>query len=186
MKKKSIYLFAMLLFTLFSCNTEKSNYQNKIIEYLETNDYTGVRTDLKIKFLEYQISEVLVSDSINILEDLYKEEYEKRLKSVQHTVDIRQKNVDKYSEKQKDIVYKTLLADAKNLLKSAKEDLESVKSWKPEYLNRYDGRDPKEIIAQCIKAKLSYINPKLSNARQEIDVTFTFSPDGQKIYNFIR
>ncbi|NDV66913.1 hypothetical protein [Bacteroides sp. 224] len=185
MKRISFYLFVLLVFTTSGCSSQNSSCQKTIIDYLETNDQTGIRTDLQIKFLEMAVSDILVSDSIAILEKQYQEEYEKKLESAQKSVDHWQQSVDKHEKKKSDLVYKMLLAELTEKLDNAKSTLEEVKSWRPDYLDRYAGRDKNELISKSVKCKLSFQNPKLTT-RQELDATFIFSPDEKNIYEFIR
>ncbi|MDH6356239.1 hypothetical protein [Parabacteroides sp. PF5-9] len=185
MKRISFYLFAILAFTASGCSSQNSNYQKVIIDYLETNDQTGIRTDLQIKFIEIDVSDILVSDSIAILEKQYQTEYEKKLESAQKSIDHWQQSVDKHEEKKSDLVHKMLLAESTEKLDNAKSTLEEIKSWRPDYLDRYTDKDKNEVLAKSVKCKLSFQNPKLTT-RQELDATFIFSPDGQSIHEFIR
>ncbi|MDH6354671.1 hypothetical protein M2132_001000 [Dysgonomonas sp. PH5-45] len=182
---RKILLFVIPILALNGCHSQNSVLENTIIDYLETDSKSGIRTDLKIKFVESEVSDILVSDSISILEKHYQEEYEKKLESAQKNVDHWQQSVAKHEKKKSDIVHKMLLAESTEKLNNAKSTLEEVKSWRPDYLGRYAGRDKNELIAKSVKCKLSFQNPKLSS-RQELDATFIFSPDGQKIHEFIR
>lgn len=182
---RKILLFVISILALNGCHSQNSVLEKAIIDYLETDSKSGIRTDLKIKFIESEIFDIFVSDSIAILEKQYQEEYEKKLESAQKSVDHWQQSVDKHEKKKSDIVHKMLLAESTEKLDNAKSTLEEIKSWRPNYLDRYAERDKNELIAKSVKCKLSFQNPKLSS-RQELDATFIFSPDGQKIHEFIR
>lgn len=68
--KNILYILSLILFL-------SSNYSNAqeqlIIDYLETSS-GGVKTDLKIKITNIEVSEITVADSIAILEEKYKKE----------------------------------------------------------------------------------------------------------------
>lgn len=185
MKKISFLFFAVFIFSLSGCNSQDNKYQDTIIEYLETNDQTGIRTDLKIKFLEKIISDIFVSDSIAILEKQYQTEFDKKLKTAQNSVNHWQQSVDKHEAKKGDIVHKMLLVESTEKLNNAKSVLEEVQNWRPDYLDRYSGRDKNELIARSVKSKISFQNPKLS-IRQEMDAIFILSPDGSEVYHYTR
>ncbi|NDV96899.1 hypothetical protein D0T84_18590 [Dysgonomonas sp. 521] len=182
---RKILLFVISILALNGCHSQNSVLEKIIIDYLETDSKSGIRTDLKIRFFESEVSDILVSDSIAILEKQYQEEYEKKLESAQKSVDHWQQSVDKHEKKKSDLVHKMLLAESTEKLDNAKLTLEEIKSWRPDYLDRYTDKDKNEILAKSVKCKLSFQNPKLTT-RQELDATFIFSPDGQNIHEFIR
>ncbi|NDW11825.1 hypothetical protein D0T50_02850 [Bacteroides sp. 214] len=182
---RKIALFIFSIFALNGCHSQNSVLEKTIIDYLETDSKSGIRTDLQIKFIEMKISDILVSDSITILEKQYQKEFEKKLESAQKSIDHWQQSIDKHEKKKSDLVHKMLLAESTEKLDNAKSTLEEIKSWRPDYLDRYTDTDKNEVLAKSVKCKLSFQNPKLTT-RQELDATFIFSPDGESIHEFIR
>jgi hypothetical protein len=173
-----ICTFIAIVLLCISCS-KQSEYERVITEALEVTN--GTRTDLQIKYSKLEVSNVSIADSIAILKERFEKERSdlltKREQEVQRYKDQIAGIEEKSSQDVADYVilkmYKTNLADAEVSLQKAKD-------WKPDYLNRYDSRNPSEVIAKKANATLSFFNPKLQT-RQEMSPLFILSPDGKKV-----
>ncbi len=169
MKRK--LLFSLIATTLFSCSGYK-DYEKLIADWAETNAFQGVRTDLKIKFIESSISDIHVADSIAILKKQFQEEQAKKIEEAK-------KMVSGYQQ----------LSEVSSLynseLRRAETELREAESWHPDYLDRYAGHNPNEVIAKKVSCKMSYQEPKLTT-RQEKQGTFILSVDEKRVIKMIR
>lgn len=183
---KKIYMLCFASCVLFGCNSQNSIYEKAITDFMENNAFRGVRTDLKIKFHDnITVSDISVADSIAILQKRYEEELSRKIESAQKVVSIRENSITEQEGKGDDIVAKALVGRFSKDLEKAKRELEKAKSWKPDYLNLYTGRNADEIIAKKATCKLSFQDPALS-ARQEVDGVFILSSDGSKAYKALK
>jgi hypothetical protein len=184
---KTFYLLCLVSFLLYGCsNQNNSAYQKVIVDFLENNAYKGVRTDLQIKFMDdIVVSDISVADSVTILQQQYEKELAKKVESAQKSVTHYENTIKKQQSKGNDIVAKALIGSFSKNLEKAKDDLDKAKSWKPGYLNRYDGKSPSEIIAKKATCRVSFLNPSLST-RQEVNAIFILSSDGSKVHYSIK
>lgn len=152
MKKK--HFCVVLLLALCSCNSNKI-YKETIVKALETDSYTGVRTDLQIKFIEFSTSEIIVADSIAIL----KEENDKIEKDIK-TLNNQKTDIFSHSIK--------------------KETLEEKLKNNENELNRYKSRNDKDVIGIKVNCRFSYKESEVS-AKKEMEKELILSPDGKSI-----
>lgn len=75
---KKIIAIAFLPFVILSCSAQ-SEYEKPIREYLERQN--GVKTDLEIEFLEMNVSDISVADSIAIIQEYFEVEKAKKIES---------------------------------------------------------------------------------------------------------
>lgn len=180
---KKLYFLILLLLVWLSCSSP-SNYEKAIIDYLET-DKKGVKTDLQIKFLFIDVSDITVADSISILQDQFEIKKAKKIESAQKNIAHWQESIEKQKGKKNQLVAKAVISNFSEKLAQVEKDLKEVQAWTPDYLNRYDSRNSSEILAKKADCKFSFFNPKLQ-ARQELTALFILSADGEKCNNMIK
>lgn len=156
MKKYYLYnIIAILL--LCSCGGNGKIYKDTIVTAFETNPHTEVRTDLKIKFIEFSNSDITVSDSITILEE---------------QINKIQKDIETLREKKSNSIF-----SSKGKEKRLKDKLQINENK----LREYKEVNYKDVIAIKINCKFSYQEFDVS-ARKETKKELILSPDGRKIY----
>lgn len=180
---KKLYFLILLPLVWLSCSSP-SNYEKAIIDYLETNK-KGVKTDLQIKFLFIDVSDITVADSISILQDQFEIKKAKKIESAQKNIAHWQESIEKQKGKKNQLVAKAVISNFSEKLAQAEKDLKEAQAWTPDYLNRYDSRNSSEILAKKANCKFSFFNPKLQ-ARQELTALFILSADGEKCNNMIK
>ena len=179
MKKNIIGISLIIAF--LSCSSQ-SESEKAITAFLQTKD--GVTTDLKIEFIDVNISDVTVLDSISIMEKDSEIQKQQRIKKAEKDFTHWQKTIDEHKSKN------TRIGDsfAKNYnknLEKAKADLEAANNWKADNLTKYNSRDEKEVLIKKAETKFSFFNPRLQT-RQEMQVLFILSPDGKECYTMIK
>lgn len=177
-----IYL-VLLSFILFSC-TSQSKYEEVIKNYLET-DKKGVKTDLQIEFISMDISDITVSDSIAILQNQFKAEKANKIETIQGSINrLSEKTNTKIGEKA-NAVNNALVTRWQKDIHKLEEELLIVKDSKAIFLNKYDSRNPLDLLAKKADCTFSFFNPKLQT-RQEIKALFILSNDGTQCNNMIK
>lgn len=178
-----IYSFIFIVLVCASCS-KRSEYERVITEALEITN--GTRTDLQIKYSKLEVSDVTVGDSIAILQEYFEAEKEKKIRSAEKDVGRKEGAIAEQREKLEKaksgadgVVANVLIKQWERELIDLKERLEKAKDWKPDYLNRYNSRNPSEVIAKKANTTLSFFNPKLQT-RQEMSALFILSSDGKK------
>jgi methyl coenzyme M reductase subunit C-like uncharacterized protein (methanogenesis marker protein 7) len=185
--KTKIILSVFALTAFCNCSGYK-DYEKLIVDWAETNVYPGVRTDLKIKFIESSISEIHVSDSIAILKKKFQEEHSKKVEDAKKLVELNQKAVDEQKAKKANgdnIVAPVLVKSFTKNLEQSKEELSEAEIWHPDYLDKYNGRNPDEMIAKKAVCKFSYQEPKLTT-RQERTGIFVLTSDGKRVIKMVK
>lgn len=184
-------LFYTCIFTisLLSCSSKPSDYEKTITDYLETRN--GVKTDLQIKYLKLDVSDISVGDSISILNENFEIEKRKKIQSIEQTIKHKEKAIAEQNEKlatAKDddkVVAKSLISMWEKELQKEKEYLDETQKWKPDYLNKYTNRNPSDILAKKVDITISYFNPRLQ-IRQEMSMLTILSLDGKQCYGTIK
>ncbi|NDV59103.1 hypothetical protein [Bacteroides sp. 519] len=180
MKKYILFLFFPFV---ISCSTTQSEYEKVIADYLQTEN--GIKTDLKIEFLEMKVSDITVADSIAILQERFEAERAKKIESAEKSIKHWQESIEKQKGKKNQLVAKALISNSTEKLEIAKTELKKAQEWKPDYLNRYESRNPSDILAQKVESRFSFQNPKLQ-VRQEMNALFILSADGKQCNKMIK
>lgn len=175
MKRLFTPLFSIAL--LCSCSSPQSEQEKLITDFLETND--GVKTDLQIKYSKFEISNILVSDSIAIFKAQFEAERAKKIESIESTISNKENSIAEQRGKKNKVVANTLIKMWENELTKEKRYLEEAKNWKPSYLNKYDSRNESEVLVQKVDITFSYFNPKLQ-VEQEMSAYVILSADGKQ------
>lgn len=182
--KQILLPIALVLFAT-SCAETDNVYKNTVIDYLQTEN--GIKTDFKIKFTKFELSDITVADSIKILQEKYQTEKQKKIESAQQSVFHWENAIEKQQKKGNDLVAKTLVSRYQKDLENAKSELEKVENWKADYVDRYNGRSSNEVLSKQVDTYFSFQNPKLAQpVRQEIEAMFLLSPDGTQCYKMIK
>lgn len=188
-------LFYILSLILFSCSDYSNAQEQLIIDYLETSS-GGVKTDLKIKITNLEVSDITVADSIAILEEKYKKEKLSKINVAESKIAGAKKSVDEITTKIDTNDASTLNRKADKLsdetlkkillreLNEKEENLKEVQDWQPKYLNKYTGREKNELLVKKAITTFSYFNPKL-NTRQERTETFVLSKYGSEVLGIL-
>lgn len=178
-------LYSLILFPLvwFSCSSP-SNYEKAIIYYLQT-DKKGIKTDLQIKFLSIDVSDITVSDSIVIVQKQFEVEKAKKIESIQSSISRLQEKIQEQKGKKNQVVAKALISRWKKDLEKLQSELTIAQDWQADYLNRYDSRNTSEILAKKADSKFSFFNPQLKT-RQELSALFILSADGKQCNYMIK
>lgn len=175
MKKSFLLLFLISL--LCSCSSPQSEQEKLITDFLETNN--GVKTDLQIKYSKFEVSNILVSDSLAILKDQFETEKTKKIASIESTISNKEKSIAEQRAKKNKVVANSLIKMWEDDLVKQRRYLEEAKNWKPSYLSKYDSRNESEVLVQKIDITFSYFNPKLQ-VKQEMSAFVLLSADGKQ------
>jgi len=182
--RKIIIIMVSALFCA-SCNSSDNVYKKTIVDYLQTED--GIKTDFKIEFQKFEVSDITVSDSVKILQEQYQTEKQKKIETAQKSVAHWENAIEKQQKKGDGLVAKTLASRFQKDLENAKSELEQAENWKADYIDRYDGRPGSEVLAKQVDTYFSFQNPKLAQAvRQEMGAAFILSADGTQCYKMIK
>lgn len=184
MKKPLLYLTLLLsLFFLFSCSSDK--YKGLFTDYLQTHD--GTKYDLKVKFSKFDLSDVTIQDSIDILNDIYEKEKAKKLERVQSLITLEETSINNYKERLKsnpnNFMIPSSLAKAEERLDKLLINKANIEEWKADYLNKYEGRNPKDILAKKAEVKFSYDDP-IFKTRAEESGTALMNLDATKVLRY--
>lgn len=179
---KKYLLFLILPFVISSCSTQ-SEYEKTIANYLQTGN--GVKTDLKIEFLEMKVSDITVSDSIAVLQERFESERAKKIESAEKSVKHWQESIEKQKGKKNQLVAKALISNSTEKLENAENELKKAQEWTPNYLNHYKSHNPSETLAKKAESRFSFLNPKLQT-RQEMTALFILSADGKQCNKMIK
>ena len=180
MKKHISLLF--IPFVILSCSTQ-SESEKVIADYLQTEN--GVKIDLKIEFLELNISDITVADSIAILQEYFETERAKKIESAEKSVKHWQESIEKQKGKKNQLVAKALISNSTEKLENAENEFKKAQEWKPDYLNRYESRNSSNVLAKKAESRFSFLNPKLQT-KQEMSALFILSADGTQCYKMIK
>ncbi len=182
---KQLLSSIVIFLSLTSCTTSNDVYKNTVLDYLQTGD--GIKTDFKIEFQKFELSDITVADSIKILQEQYQAEKQKKIKSAQQSITHWEEAIEKQRKKGDGSVAKTLISRYQKDLEKAQAELEEAKQWKVDYISRYDGRSGAEVLAKKADTYFSFQNPKLTQSvRQEMGTYFVLSPDGRKCHKMVK
>lgn len=178
-------LFILFIFVvLFSCSAQ-SEYEKTILDYLQIEN--GIKTDFKIEFTRFEVSDITVADSITILQEQYLVEKQKKIESAQRSVTHWENAIEKQQKKRNDIFAGVLASTYQKDLENAKEELQKANNWTADYIHRYDNRTGIDILAKKVDTYFSFQNPKLAQPiRQELEAVFILSSDGTQCYKMIK
>ena len=180
-KLNKVAYFAIFTLTLLnSCSQSKSKEEKAIIEFIETNK--GVRTDLDVKLISVDISEIKVSDSIKILNEKFNIEKQKKIESAEKMVAHYKESI---AEAKDDIVGKTLKSKWKKELFKAETELKNAQEWEPNYKNNYANKNPEEVLVKKAICVFSFMNPLLKT-RQETKKAFILNENGTECLKMIK
>lgn len=180
---KQILLLFCLLSASVSCSGTDNVYKTTVLDYLQTEN--GIKTDFKIEFQKFDLSDITVGDSIKVLQEQFQAEKQKKIESAQQLVTRFENAIEKQKKKGDNLVAKSLIAGYQKDLEKAKAGLEQAMNWQADYVNRYDNRSTSEVLAKKADTHFSFQNPKLT-VRQEISAYFVLSPDGTKCYKMAK
>lgn len=178
-------LFISILLPLFglACSSP-SNYEKTIIDYLET-DKKGTRTDLQVKILSLDVSDITVADSISILQTQYETDKTKKVESIKSSISRLQNKIEEQKGKKNQVVAKSLISNWNKDLENLQTELSTAENWTPKYLNKYNSRNESEILAKKAECQFSFFNPQLQT-KQEMKALFILSVDGMQCNNMIK
>lgn len=174
-----IFFFPFVISSYFA----QSDSKKAIIVYLETQN--GVKTDLKIEFLNFEVSDITVSDSISILQAQYELQKSQKTELAEKSIIHWKDAVEKQKGRKNQVVAKALISDCSERLAKAENDLKVVQEWKPDYLNRYNSHNPSDILAKNVESCFSFLSPRLQT-RQEINAIFILSANGEQCNKMIK
>lgn len=180
---KKIFFSLALTACLFSCSSSQSEYEKVITDFLETKN--GVKTDLQIRYTKLEVSDISVADSISILKEQFEAERVKKIQSIEQTIKSKEESIAEQHNSDNRLVANVLIKGWQRELAREKEDLEKAQNWKPDYLNKYDNRNPSDILSRKADVTFSYFNPQLQT-RQEMSAWVILSADGKQCYRLIK
>ena len=160
---KHLFYSIALITLLVSCSDNK--YEKLMTDYIEIHE--GTRLNLNVKYSKFELSDITVQDSINLLNEAYEKEQIKRTKNVESFMQI---ELD-YIESAKKQTYfdpnSSSFRKSQERLKRHEQTLENIKQWRADYLNTYDSRNAKDILAKKAEVKFSYDHPLLKTRAGE-------------------
>lgn len=180
---KNLFFSLALTACLFSCSSSQSEYEKVITDFLETKN--GVKTDLQIRYTKLEVSDISVADSISILKEQFEAERVKKIQSIEQTIKSKEESITEQHNSDNRLVANVLIKGWQRELAREKEDLEKAQNWKPDYLNKYDNRNPSDILSRKADVTFSYFNPQLQT-RQEMSAWVILSTDGKQCYRLIK
>lgn len=133
-------------------------HKNTVLDYLQTED--GIKTDFKIEFSKFEVSDITVGDSIKILQEQYQSEKQKKIESEQKSVIRWEEAIEKQQKKGNDLVAKTLASRYRKDLEKAKEELQKVNEWTADYIPRYDSCSQSELLPKKVETYFSFQDRK--------------------------
>ena len=180
MKKYILFLF--FPFVIASCSAQ-SDSQKAVIDYLETQN--GVRTDLKIEFLTFNISDITVADSVTILQNQFETERAQKIEAAKKSVKHWQESIKEQKGKKNQLVAKAVIGNAEKRLADAEKKLKEAQKWQPDYLDRYVSHNTSDILAKKVESRFSFMSPRLQT-RQEMSALLILSADGKQCNKMIK
>ena len=177
---KLAYLTIFLFTFLIACSESESKEKKAITEFIETNK--GVRTDLDVKFISIEISEIKVSDSLKILNNQLDLKKLKKIESAEKMVADYKKSI---AETKNDLVGKVLKSKWQKELSKAEIELENARKWEPNYTKIYADKNADEVLAKKAECVFSFMNPLLKT-RQEMQNTFILNKSGTECLKMIK
>lgn len=180
---KILFCTLALMVLFFGCSSSQSEYEKVITDFLETKN--GVKTDLQIKYSKLDVVDISVTDSIGILKEQFEAEKAKKIQSIEQTIKLKEESIAEQQNSDNKLVASVLIKGWQRELAREKEDLEKAKNWKPDYLTRYDNRNPSDILSRKADVTFSYFNPQLQT-RQEMSAWVILYADGKQCYRLIK
>jgi hypothetical protein len=178
-------LLLLLIVSSISCSNLNDAYKQTVSDYLQTEN--GIKTDFKIEFQKFEVSDITVADSVKILQEQYQAEKQKKIETAQKSVQHWKNAIEKQQKKENDLVAKALASRYQKDLEKAKMELEQAENWKSDYVDRYNDHPENEILAKQVDTYFSFQNPKLGQpVRQEMGAMFVLSSDGKQCYKMIK
>lgn len=74
------------------------------------------------------------------------------------------------------------MKNSEKRLKNSEEAIEKAKNWEPNDFNKYNNRNPKDILVKKIIVKFSYQHP-IYNTRAESNQIIITNIEGTKVLN---
>ncbi|WP_299154237.1 hypothetical protein [uncultured Christiangramia sp.] len=185
-------ILPFLLISMMACNSEQNTDAQKqtIVNFLQ-EDAKGIKTDLKIEVSQLEVSDITVEDSIAILNKRYEEEKASKIEMAENALsrskkDLNKKLKDRESQSEIDkLIGKRFIESDRKSVEDNKKWLEEVQNFKPDYLDRYEGRNNSELLVKKAETTFSFFNPSLQT-RQERTDDFVFSKDGSEVLGIMQ
>lgn len=174
---KRIFILLVVIALLSSCSSSQSEQQKLVTDFLEINN--GVKTDLQIEYSKFEVSNILVSDSVAILQTQFEAERAKKIESIESTIQNKESSIAEQRSKKNKVVSNSLIKMSEDDIVNQKRYLEEAKNWKPNYLSKYDSRNESDVLVQKADITFSYFNPKLQ-VKQEMSAFVILSADGKQ------
>lgn len=182
---RKLFIFPVIILLFIACNSTNDVAEKTVTDYLETED--GIKSDFKINFQKFDVSNITVADSIAILQDVFDKEKNKKIESAQKLMDLAKERVNRHEGRGNDLVAQASLPRARKELETALLNLKEANEWRADYLERYKGLPESEVLAVQADTYFSFQNPHLGNAsRQEMGAVFILSPDKKECLRMIR
>jgi hypothetical protein len=163
---------------LHPCTSKQSVYEKAIADYVQT-DRHGTWTDCKFKALSIEkVADITVADSLKLLQAEFEKLRDEQIVSQQRTLDyfnglLKDNQAAKYT--------KQAVADELNRsIATTQARIDSLRNLPTAYTDRFNGRNPMEVLAQEVKCRYSYILPG-SDREQERTEVFILTADGKKV-----
>ena len=177
---KHLFYSIALMALLVSCSENK--YQKLMTDYVETHQ--GTKYDLKVKYTKFELSDIKVQDSIDILNKKYEAEKAKRIGNIKSIIEIEEEYIRNREKETYFDPNNSFYKRSQERLKQQQQSLENVKQWKADYLNQYDNRNPKDALAKKADIKFSYDHPLFKTRAEESGVAI-MNLEGTKLIKYI-
>lgn len=176
--KKKLYLFGFILL-LSSCSSS-GKYEQTIADFVQT-DKKGTKYNLKFKVIDIkELQKITVADSVTFLTDKWNVEKEKRINSLNESIDSYKQSIE--NEKKNRFSLPTIIDKYQKYLADAEHTLDSIQTKTPDWVEIYNDRKKDEILAIVVECKYKALHP-VTNTEFEETRDFILSADGTKCYS---
>lgn len=173
------HLLLLLMALLTSCGGSTSKYEKLIADVVQTD--RGIKIDLNFKADKLEeISRISVADSIQIINDEFNADRDKKRVQFQQSLTRNQENLDK--EKNSRHPGNTMMTFYQKNVDHYSHLIDSLEQTIPALVAQYENRDRNEILAVVVRCTYTIDEP-LTNKRATETFDFILSPDATMCYS---
>ena len=175
--KNTLFISVIITSCLFAgCMSDNSRYAKAIENF--NSIYKGVKYDINFKCLELQeLKQITVSDSIRILTDSMENRRARMIRYYEKSIKSNQALIDSFSNSKP--FGSIMVGLYTTTLQAEEKRLAEEKNWNPGWVDRYNSRNPKDVLGILVRCKYSATMPFVQT-KVEIDEFYILDPNGEK------
>ena len=175
--KNTLFISAIIISCILAgCISNNDKYAKAIENF--NSIYKGVKYDINFKCLELQeLKQITVSDSIRILTDSMENRRTRMIKFYEQNIEKTKTEIESINPKAFGAPVTVKIHSM--IIEEYEQKIEEEKNWNPGWVDRYNSRNPKDVLGILVRCKYSATMPFVQT-KVEIDEFYILDPNGEK------